>query len=185
MSMDVRIARMRRQLLADKKKFGALLGLFMVGLLLWGRLLIHNVPRTATAVPSIAATAPGPDNAPPAAYTSTQRASVEVRLISVVPRDVFAVNPALFPKLSGEENPSGPTKLIGDPADELEQQLRVLKAEAGALKLQSTILGVRPRAMINGTLVGPGESIAGFEVTEIRPRSVTVVKNGVTLEIEM
>jgi hypothetical protein len=176
---------MRRQLLADKKKLSSLLGLFVVGMLLWGRLLIHNVPRTATAVPLIASAAPGPDNASPAAEASTQRAQVDVRLISVVSRDVFAVNPALFPKLAGEENPSRPTKLVGDPTDELEQQMRILKAEADALKLQSTILGARPRAMINGTLVGPGETIAGFEVTEIRPRSVTVTKNGVTLELEM
>ncbi|QNN24601.1 hypothetical protein HED60_20775 [Planctomycetales bacterium ZRK34] len=185
MSMEVHFARIRKQLLADRKKFGMLLTLLLVGLLLWGRLLIHNVPRTATAVPPLAAAAPMPDNVPAPAAEATQRRAVEASLVGVVPRDVFAINAAYFPKLSGEENPSRLTKSVLDPTDDLEQQMRVIKAEAGDLKLQSTILGAQPRAMINGTLIGPGQNIAGFTVTEIRPRSITITKNGVTLELEM
>lgn len=41
--------RLIQQLTADKKKLGIMLCALALGLLLWGRLLLQGVPRTATA----------------------------------------------------------------------------------------------------------------------------------------
>jgi len=188
MSLQVKLSRIGRQLMAEKKKFGALVGLFALGLLLWGRLLITNVPRTATAVPTISKTAPTPmpDKFTPEASSDTaERQAVEIEIVEKLTRDPFEVNPALFPKLKSKENTSHLTKSASDPADELQQHQQRIMTEARSLKLQSTILGAQPRAMINGSLIGPGQTIQGFEVTEIRPRTVKLVKDGVTVVLEM
>ena len=55
MSFDLQ--QIKTQLLADKKKLGILTMLVLVGLLLWGRLLMTDVPRPAVAKPTKAATA--------------------------------------------------------------------------------------------------------------------------------
>ncbi len=51
--------------------------------------------------------------------------------------------------------------------------------------LQSTILGERPRAVINGTTVAPGQRIKGFEVKGVMPRRVVLEMNGVEVYLDM
>ena len=47
--MQEQLQRAWRQLTADKKKLGLMVGLMAVGLLLWGRLMLKQVPQVATA----------------------------------------------------------------------------------------------------------------------------------------
>ena len=56
---------------------------------------------------------------------------------------------------------------------------------ARSLKLQTTIVGAHPRAVINGQLVGPGDKIAGFTVRRILDRKVIVEMDGVQVRLEM
>jgi hypothetical protein len=49
----------------------------------------------------------------------------------------------------------------------------------------STLMGPHPKAMVNGQMVGEGEVVAQFRVTEIRARSVVVEREGIKLEIPM
>lgn len=62
MNWKAKITEFAERLTADRRKFGAFLTLVALGLLLWGRLLLHNVPRTATAEPSFVHAALEPDN---------------------------------------------------------------------------------------------------------------------------
>ena len=58
MSLEQQLLRWRAQLLAQKKKAALVFTMAALTLLLWGRLLLKEVPRTATARPSIAVQMP-------------------------------------------------------------------------------------------------------------------------------
>lgn len=187
MSLQVQMNNMKRQLMADKKKLSILVTMVLVGLLLWGRLLMQNVPKTATAMPvPRKATAATSSDKTAASATNAKLNVIEASLFDTADRDLFAVNGAGYPRIEkGEENSTGVTKSVVDSADGSSKAQAAIEHEAQGLKLQSTILGARPRAMINGTLVAPGETVQGFELVEIRPRAVTVKKDGVVVVLEM
>ena len=60
-----------------------------------------------------------------------------------------------------------------------------LRQQAGQLQLTSTVMGPRPKAVINGQMVGEGEIVAQFRVVKIDARSAVVERDGVRLEIAM
>jgi hypothetical protein len=66
-----------------------------------------------------------------------------------------------------------------------ENLIQNLRQQAGQLSVTSTLMGPRPKAMVNGVMVGEGEVVAQFRVTEIRARSVIVEREGIRLEIPM
>ena len=53
------------------------------------------------------------------------------------------------------------------------------------MQLLSTVMGAKPKAMINGELVGEGDVIAAFRVIRIEARRVIVEREGIRLEITM
>jgi hypothetical protein len=66
-----------------------------------------------------------------------------------------------------------------------ENLIQNLRQQAGQLAVTSTLMGPHPKAMVNGMMVGEGEVVAQFRVTEIRARSVIVEREGIKLEIPM
>jgi len=68
-----------------------------------------------------------------------------------------------------------------------ERQILVenLARQASQLRLQSTIMGASPKAVIDGGLVGEGDVVATFRVLRIEPRRITVEREGIKLEIQM
>jgi hypothetical protein len=60
-----------------------------------------------------------------------------------------------------------------------------LARQASQLRLQSTIMGASPKAVIDGGLVGEGDVVATFRVLRIEPRRITVEREGIKLEIQM
>ena len=75
--------------------------------------------------------------------------------------------------------------LQADQRDKREnQQANYIKA-AAQLKLQSTIMGPQPKALVNGELVGEGDVVAEFRVQKIEARRVIVEREGIRLEIQM
>ncbi len=180
------------QLKADKKKFSALATLVVVGLLLWSRLLLQTVPKTADAQPLgdvVTATVAAADNtATPASNNpllATTLRSVGVNLHATVDRNIFLITgPAVPQPTPTTENVLNQAKSVPDPTDSKRDREAVI-AEAHTLSLQSTLLGERPRAMINGQLLAPGQKIQGFEVLEVQPRQVTVRKNQVLISLKM
>lgn len=51
------------------------------------------------------------------------------------------------------------------------------------LRLQAIMLDQQPRALINGQLCKPGSMIHGYELQRIAVRQVTVVRDGVTVQL--
>jgi len=68
-----------------------------------------------------------------------------------------------------------------------ERQILVenLARQASQLRLQSTIMGASPKAVIDGGLVGEGDVVASFRVLRIEPRRIIVEREGIKLEIQM
>jgi hypothetical protein len=73
-------------------------------------------------------------------------------------------------------------------ADQQEQRQILtdnVRIAAGRLKLESTILGMTPVAMLNGRVVREGSTLEGFEVLKIEAREVIVEREGVKLALLM
>jgi len=66
-----------------------------------------------------------------------------------------------------------------------EYLIQNLRQQAGQLQLTSTVMGSKPRAMINGAMVGEGEVVAQFRVLRIEARAVTVEREGIKLVVPM
>ena len=76
-----------------------------------------------------------------------------------------------------------------------ERQILVenLTQQASQLRLQSTMMGAQPKAVINGDLVGEGDNVASgagenrvvFRVVRIEARRILVEREGIKLEIQM
>ncbi|MHB1156695.1 MAG: hypothetical protein ACYC26_07635 [Phycisphaerales bacterium] len=189
--MNPLIARIKRQLIADRKKVGAMLCLLSVALLLWGRLLLKDVPRTAVAQPGAAVAATGSAPAAAAKSSADKNARIEIVLpqFPMSHRDLFAFDPGYFPSI---ETPVGNTSVV-DKSDAKStddsfrrQQLELaVQAQAKSLALQSTLLGDVSRAMISGNLLEVGQSIQGFTLKEVRSRAVVLEKDGVQVILEM
>ena len=182
--------RVKRQVLSDRHRLGIGVMLCCVALLLWGRLLIKKVPRTATADPKVTAEVQPQNGAPPTTADNDIPQAVVVPRYGSVHRDLFAFDPSQFPKAEqSEQTAHDLPKSTGNPADDLqriEQEIRrTVLLEGRNLKLQSTLMGSRSQAMINGVLLEPGEKIQGFELIEVKPRQVKLVKHEIEVVLEM
>jgi hypothetical protein len=60
-----------------------------------------------------------------------------------------------------------------------------LARQASQLRLQSTMMGASPKAVIDGDLVGEGDVVASFRVLKIEPRRIIIEREGIKLEIQM
>lgn len=60
-----------------------------------------------------------------------------------------------------------------------------LQLQAMQVKLQSTVMGATPRALVNGTVVREGDVVASFRVFKIEARRIIVEREGIKLEIPM
>ncbi|MEM9251383.1 MAG: hypothetical protein AAGB29_03445 [Planctomycetota bacterium] len=170
---------------ADRRKAIALSSVLVLGLLLWGRLLIRDdVPRVATATPEqIAATTTPPSAAPPTVADAADRPDVNVRVPAGSPRNLFAFDPSPYRPTPNAGLGQRPTKLPTEETDELTRKQLVVR-EARQLSLQSVVNnGVTNQALIDGRLVGVGEHIDGFEVVSVQERSVVLRKQGTLVRI--
>ncbi|MHC4995709.1 MAG: hypothetical protein ACYTGQ_11715 [Planctomycetota bacterium] len=178
-----------RQMRADKVKWASLTLCMALGMLLWGRLLLKDVPRVVTA------TDPTKLSADPlglGAITTDSRGSIregaEVEIASppLIQRDLFRVNPRFYDAIdAGPEKLSKQAKSAPVSVDDGNGLSQRVTREAEALTLQSTLLGASPRALVNGRLLGIGQSLDGFELTEVKARQATFKKDGVWVVLDM
>lgn len=119
--------------------------------------------------------------------------------ITPVDRDLFAVKLDYFPQDGTQiakvlRPPSGDgfwdqlAKSMASKADQVKERrilIENLRLQAAQLKLQTTLMGRQPHAMVNGVLVSEGDVVASFRVLEIQPRRMIVEREGVKLEITM
>ena len=97
-------------------------------------------------------------------------------------RDIFLPNSEYFPP---EQEPG--VGMIAPVAtqDSTKAKANVVRAQARALVLQSTVISATPTAIINGSVLCSGGWISGFEVVEIASHSCLVEKDGVKVTLEM
>lgn len=187
--MNRHLANLNRTLLADKKKLGLMVVLVFFGLLLWGRLLLKDVPRTATAEPEDRRSA-SVDPADKHSQTAPRRNRVEVVWIDPsrrLSRDLFNFNPNRYRRtlIPGDnDNLLTSDNSEAQRADELSGVTEVLDA-ARRLQLRSVVTGLRPRAVINDRLLAPGDPIDGFELLEIVDRYVLLERSGIVIRLWM
>jgi hypothetical protein len=172
---------------ADRKKLTLMCGLLAIGLLLWGRLLMRQVPRTAVADPAAAvATAIGEEITPaikPA--TTTGRPTVEVVLSDQTPRDPFSLDEQSFTRKFKPVEIPIQAKSDPKPVDVPPDWKAIVEKEAVGLVLQSTMFSGQPRALISGELVSPGQTIKGFTLKSVAQREAVLEKHGIQIKLEM
>jgi len=72
-----------------------------------------------------------------------------------------------------------------DQKKEREVLVENLRLQAAQLKVQSTVMGASPKALINGELVGVGGVVASFRVAKIEARKIVVEREGIKLELRL
>jgi hypothetical protein len=112
-------------------------------------------------------------------------------------RNPFAIPLDLYPRdtTSAPDKETSETgywnlvaKSLSSRADQQEQRQILIdnvRIAAASLKLESTIMGAHPGAMVNGNMVREGDDVAGFRVVSIEARQVIVEREGVKLALLM
>jgi hypothetical protein len=170
--MNAQLHKMYREITADRRKLTVIVVLLVIGLFLWGRLLLDQGPDQAEAQPSQAVESAMDDlqdlklqQAPPEAGRPTVKLTIPKRL----PRDPFAGQFLKAEQNFQEKQAKSPEKSADTPDK---------APDPSGLALQSVMQGARPRAMINGTIIAEGESIQGFTLRRVANRYVVLEKNG-------
>jgi hypothetical protein len=182
--MNRHVTHLVKTLKSDRKKALLLGGMVAVGMLLWGRLLLKQVPRTATAVPDVAAEVSGSDlDLEALAAVAEGRPVVRLELPTAPDRDLFEINPSHYNRTAASDNADlEPNNRPGVSDDQEQRQLARL---ASGLRLQSVVLGTHPRAMINGRMLEVGQQIDGFTLLELDLRTAVLEIDGQRVRLRM
>jgi len=187
----------------DPKKAGILAVLVLVLGSMWVKMALSGGPKMAGAMPVVTSAPPGPsdtNNAPRSTDCKTLlREWVGEPLPQSVSRNIFDLKLDYYPMdathvVADSRTSDDPTfwdrlaKSIDAQAEEhhkRETLIQNLRQQANQLQLTSTVMGPKPKAMVNGAMVGEGEVVAQFRVLKIEARSVIVEREGIKLEIPM
>jgi hypothetical protein len=199
MNITVTVDKLRAAARKDPKKAGVLVLLVAVMGGMWTKVLVRPTPASAGAA---APPAPAGPAAPPSdkpRTTPVARQSWSTVPLAPAARNLFRVEYERYEQAGKSTAPGAPAQHSGDspedpsksgpsPADlKRERQILVanLQTQAGQLKLQSTVMGARPKAVINGSLVEEGDIVASFRVTRISARGVVVEREGIKFDVAM
>ncbi|QQE13278.1 hypothetical protein JD969_07420 [Planctomycetota bacterium] len=173
----------QQHMLADKKKTISMCGLSVLGLLLWGRLLLKEVPHTATAKPSEALQV---DASHEDAKMDKHEVikTVEVDLPNRINRNLFHFDNSRYRRTVSSDN-IGEKGKLGKDEDDVVIRIAEVRIAASRLELSSVVTGDQSRAVINGIVVVPGEKIAGFELRKVYERTVVLARDGVLVRLGM
>ncbi len=195
----------------DPKKAGVLTVLLVILGTLWVRMAMNGKQGPSQAVASSPmtnkeSTAHVTGGAVPSLDAATSLRNWMDATIEPVSRNLFAVSLEQFPQdinrpaHSSVADPQGfwddLAKSMTSRADvrrERQTLLENLQQLAGRMHLQSTMMGAKPKAVIDGELVGEGgvvatrsgESRIEFRVLKIEARRVFLEREGIKLEILM
>jgi hypothetical protein len=189
------IDRLLRAYRRDPRKVSAVAGLSLVMAVLWGRMLMTGPGPATAGTPQASGTLVLPKK-PPAASGSPADVALLQWLDTprpVVARNLFGIDTEAFPKPvpaanTGRADSSEPAgKSGGSGADDHSEQLAedANKAEAAKFKLESTLLGLHPLAVVNGQLVGEGDDLGSFKIERIQARRVTLVHDQQRIDLTM
>jgi hypothetical protein len=167
--MSQALPRFLKRMMANRKQFGFMVALAIVALLMWGRLLLKDVPRTAVADPEPGRQAAAAPDAG-AAQAIARRPIVSVEISDPAPRNLFNLKSDEFAKVERPNVIPAPNPV---PEKSDEARRAELSAKLKDLKLKSTIMGERPAALMNDRLFHEGtEPVPGFTITRITQHSV-------------
>jgi len=196
--MNASLQRLWIRMTADKKRFGVLMGVVAVGLLMWARIIVvSNPPRRAVADEPDPVLVVAPDTGVSASHLLSDNAGADdvvIVMSSELSRDPFRINPKHFPKPTVAQEPSREVvELAPDPADDVTEEARLtalLRGVAEKLTLEAVMKG--GPAVIEGRTVMLGEQFAArsdkrvaFTLVEIGERSVVVEADGRRFELRM
>lgn len=199
---------------SDPKKTGVLTLLVIVLAVMWVRMWSGSKGGPAPAVAATQAPAFLVGNGEASSHKSGEvLAALTAWKSSEIPvglgRNLFAAKLDYFPSDAKSVQATTPVatetsttfwnqveKSMSDQADLLRQrQVRSenLQRQVASLRLESTLMGQRPKAVIGGELVGVGGVVASgsgedrteFRVVKIEARRVIVEREGIELEIPM
>ncbi|MEM9753503.1 MAG: hypothetical protein AAF916_08970 [Planctomycetota bacterium] len=163
-------------------KTGAIGLLLACGLLLWGRLLLKEVPRTASAWDPLALQAE-PDKGVSEAARRASNGALELKEPPPLARDLFGLDPNRYRRTSDSNLEISEAKPA---AVATEDTLRAAVVSAARqLRVTSVIEGEDPVAMINNRALRRGDTINGFTVLGFQGRSVVLEKDGVKVRLSL
>lgn len=203
----------RTHLAADKRKTAALGVLSIVMMFVWGRLFLQSsggpTPAVAALSPELVAAVSTSEvetvRREPDSNEPITREVVRARATPVVDirkadrtlsRDYFSPDWSQFAAADGGElaasskqgSPGAWQIVAGSVRRERDRQRREadgVRRKAAELVLQSTMIGEPSLAVISGRMLHVGDTIEGFVVDGIEPRTVVVRKDGVRVTIHM
>lgn len=177
------------ELKADPKKTAVLGILTLVAVFVIGKYLMGNkLPASASAANPgrvVVANASGP--VVRARTNQARQDQYLSRLDNSVTRDIFEPDLKLY---QAAEKIAEVAKVLptttSAPADaKIQMQEQLIQAQASSLKLESTMIGPRSVANINGKLLKVGDVFNEFEIVEITAHSCVVRKNDVSILLEI
>jgi hypothetical protein len=177
----------------DRKRSGLIVGFAVTLLILWARMLM-NGPAPATA--SLARQSESAIMNPPETTPRLQASAAVLEWLAKpkqpVSRNLFTMHLENYARAGDHmAATSADTDLTDNPDDQTDEKcegqilLENLRSQASTLKLQTTLMGSSPIAMINGDLLKVGDRVGGFVVTRIEANRVEIQQDGVVLEIVM
>lgn len=176
-----------RHEMRNPRKVALLGGLALVALVMWGRLALEQVPQLAGAASGEAEAIVVDDAAPwaePVLPAEPARPKVALKLEERLPRDLFALPREHFKLSEDARTRQQAEKSAVEPADESSRFSEVRRA-AEALTLESIVTGDRPRALISGRLLEPGQQVRGFTLVRVAQRFVVLEKDGVRVRLNL
>ncbi len=198
----------------DPAKATVLAALVLIMLIMWGRLALtgRNEPAAASAMIDGGAGAGAAVASPaPASLLRSGLSDHAERLsewtrqpVRPLARNLFAVNLTYYRRAdSNVRRDDGEMgfweELAKSRAAKTDQKkarqilIENLQLQAAQIRLQSTVMGAQPKAMVNGKLVGEGDVVAvetadaktTFRVIKIEARGMIVEHEGIRLAISM
>jgi hypothetical protein len=190
---------------ASPGKSSILTGLVLIMAIAWIRVLVggHTNPAfargasTAAAPAAMVFTQEPADSHQPAQQGGPSLVQWARQAVRPLTRNPFAVPLEYYPTdASKNDDPTSTgtgywnlvSKSMSSRADQQEQRqilIDNIRIAAEALKLDSTIMGATPGAMVNGQMVREGSVVNGFRVLKIEARQLIVEREGVKLAIMM
>jgi hypothetical protein len=188
-----------RNLKAEPKKAAALLLLVAILAAMWAKIFLFSEPSQSVGNPY-------PNGKPPTGTSVNANPGMPAGKASLVKwtlepitgtkRNLFAIKLDYFPVdgsrpiFTGEEGDGFWEQLAKSLAAKADLEkargflLANLAAQASRLDLQSTVIrDGKPTAMVNGTLVQEGDTVAEFRILKIEAKRLVVEREGIKLEV--
>ena len=106
------------------------------------------------------------------------------RPVSPLNRNLFAINYDFFPQ-DGSRVPALRAPVGDGFWDRLAKSMTARADARKEQKIQTIVMGARPKAVINGELVAEGDVVASFRVSKIEARRVVVEREGIKLVLRL